>query len=102
MIRGAPRSTPFPYTTLFRSGVHFDFQNLNKVTSELATAVAGGTSTTQAQADFTTLFSGSSVSTSVINTTFTDLIKTTGASHVTTPALTTIPANEAPIHTNLS
>ena len=47
-----------------QAGFYFNFQSLDKVVSELATAVAAGSSTGQAQAqtDFTALFSNSSVS----------------------------------------
>ena len=58
-----------------QAGFYFKAQSLNKAVSELATAVAGGTSTSQAQTDFTALFSGSSVSTTTINTAFSDLTK---------------------------
>src|SRR5260370_31346117 len=76
-------------------------QSPNKVISELAMAVAGGTSTTQAQTDFTALFSGSNVSASVINKTFTDLVKAIGDSHVTTADLSTVASDEAAIQSDL-
>jgi hypothetical protein len=88
--------------SIAQAGFHFNAQSLNKVVAELATAVAGGTSTAQAQSDFTALFGGSSVSTAVINTTFTDLVKTIGDSTVTTTDLTTVASDEAAIQTDLS
>jgi hypothetical protein len=88
--------------SITQAGFHFNAQSLNKVVSELATAVAGGTSTAQAQSDFTALFSGSSVSTTVINTTFSDLVKTIGDSTVTTTDLSTVASDEAAIQTDLS
>ncbi len=62
------------YQSISQAGFHFTTSSLNSVTSELASAVAGGTSTTPAQAAFTALFSGSSVSSTVITSTFNDLV----------------------------
>ena len=84
-----------------QAGFHFDVKSLNSVISELANAVAGGTSTSQAQTDFTALFSGSSVSTTTINTTFTDLVQTIQDSAVTTTDLSTVAADEAAIQADL-
>jgi hypothetical protein len=84
-----------------QAGVSITPSALNKVISELATAVAGGTSTSQAQSDWTALFSGSSVSTTVINNTFNDLVKAIGSSGVTTTDLTTVANDEAAIQTDL-
>src|SRR3712207_7663464 len=39
MIRRPPRSTLFPYTTLFRSGIIVDFSNGNVVLTALFSAV---------------------------------------------------------------
>jgi len=103
--QSSPTSTPSP-TPLENltddTGFHFDFKSLNPVLAELAAAVAGGSSTSQAQMDFTALFTGSSVSTSMISTTFSDLVKTIGDSHVTTTDLTTVAADEAAIRSDLS
>jgi len=87
--------------SISRAGVHLSFSALNKVISELATAVAGGTSTSQAQSDWNALFSGSSVSTTVITNTFNDLVTAIGSSKVTTTDLTTVANDEAAIQTDL-
>jgi len=84
-----------------RAGFSFNFQSLKPVLSELAAAVAAGSSTTQAQSDFTALFNGSSVSASVISTTFSDLVKAIQASKVTPTELSTVAADEAAIQTDL-
>jgi hypothetical protein len=88
--------------TIAQSHFHFDSSTLNPVISELATAVAGGTSTAQAQTDFSALFSGSSVSSTVINSTFGDVVKAIGDSGITTTDLVTVAADEAAIKTDLS
>ena len=88
--------------SIAQGGLHFNVQNLNKAVAELATAVAGGTSTAQAQSDFTALFSGSSVSATVINTSFADLVKAIGDSTVTTTDLSTVATDEAAIQTDLT
>ena len=88
--------------TIAQAGFHFQVKSLNSAISELATAVAGGTLTTQAQTDFTALFSGSSVSSTTITTTFTDLSRTIHDSAVTTTDLSTVAADEAAIQTDLS
>ena len=85
-----------------QAGFHFNAQSLNKVVAELATAVAGGTSTAQAQSDFTAIFSGSSVSSTVITTTFNDLVKAIGDSDVTSTDLSTVASDEAAVQTDLS
>jgi hypothetical protein len=84
-----------------QAGFFFNVQSLNKTVSELATAVAGGTSTAQAQADFTALFSGSSVSTTTINTAFGDLTKAIHDSAVLPGDLTTVAADQAAIQADL-
>jgi hypothetical protein len=84
------------------AGFHFNGQTLNPVISELAMAVAGNALTTQANTEFTNLFSGSSVSSTVISTTFNDLVKAIGDSGVTTTDLTTVVNDEAAIKTDLS
>jgi hypothetical protein len=84
-----------------QAGFSFDIQSLNKTISELATAVVGGTSTSQAQTDFTALFNGSSVSTSTINSTFSDLTKAIRDSKVLPGDLTTVAADQAAIQADL-
>jgi len=84
------------------AGFHFDASTLHNVISEIATAVAGGTSTSQAQSDWTAVFSGSSVTTTVINNTFNDLVKTVGDSHVTTTDLSTVASDEAAIQNDVA
>jgi hypothetical protein len=84
------------------SAFQFNDANLKSVISELATAVAGGTSTTQAQADFTNLFTGSTVSSTVITNTFNDLVKAITDSNVTTTDLSTVAKDEAAIQADLS
>ena len=64
------------------------------VISEMENAVAAGASTAQAQADWTSLFSGSSVAPSAINQAFADLVQTIHDSHVTTADLSTLAADE--------
>jgi hypothetical protein len=87
--------------SISRAGVHISSSALNTVISELATAVAGGTSTSQALTDWTALFSGSSVSSTVITNTFNDLATAIGSSKVTTTDLTTVANDEAAIQTDL-
>jgi hypothetical protein len=85
-----------------QAGFHFTASTLNPVISELATAVAGGASTTQAQAGFTALFpSTSNVSSTTITNTFNDLVKAIQDSAVTTTDLSTVAADQAAIQTDL-
>ncbi len=85
-----------------QAGFHFTASTLNPVISELATAVAGGTSTSQAQTDFTALFGTSSnVSSTTITNTFNDLVKAIQDSAVTTTDLSTVAADQAAIQTDL-
>ena len=62
--------------------------SLKTVLGTLATAVAGGAETTQAQADFNALFSGSKVDQTTIDKTFTDLVQTIKDSNITSSDLT--------------
>jgi cell division protein FtsB len=87
--------------TIASAGFRFDPETLQVVVTELATAVAGGSSTAQAQTDFTALFSGSTVTQSVIDTTFTDLVKVITDSGVTTADLTTVAADEAAVQSDV-
>ena len=84
-----------------QAGFHFDVQTLLPVISELATAVAGNSPTTQAQTDFTSLFGSSSVLTATITTTFNDLVKAIQDSNVTTGDLTTVASDQAAIQADL-
>jgi hypothetical protein len=87
--------------SITQAGFHFNLQKLNPVISELATAVAGGASTMQAQKDFNALFTGSKVTTAVMTSTFNDLVKAIQDSKVTTADLTTVASDEAAIKTDL-
>ncbi len=87
--------------SITNTGFRFQFSTLTPVISELASAVAGGTSTAQAQSDFSALFNGSSVSSSVISTTFSDLVRTISDSHVATSDLSTVSGDESAIQTDL-
>ena len=87
--------------TINQAGFSFDFPSLTTTISELATAVAGGTSTDQAQKDFTALFNGSSVSTTTINNTFADLTKAIQDSKVLPADLTAVAADQAAIQADL-
>ena len=87
--------------TITAAGFFFNGQSLNKAISELATAVAGGTSTSQAQTDFAALFTGSNVTTVTINTAFADLTKAIQDSAVLPGDLTTVAADQAAIQSDL-
>ncbi len=84
-----------------QDGFYFQAKTLNPVISELAVAVAGNASTSQAQTDFTGLFSSSSVSNTTITNTFNDLVKAIHDSAVTTTDLSTVAADEAAIQSDL-
>ncbi len=88
--------------TISQAGFSFEGKSLNPVISELAVAVAGGSSTAQAQSDFAALFSGSNVTTATIASTFADLVKTIGDSGVTTTDLSAVASDEAAIQSDLS
>jgi hypothetical protein len=90
------------YQSISQAAFHFTTSSLNTVMSELASAVAGGTSTTQAQADFTALFQGSSVSSTVITSTFNDVVTAITDSHVTTADLATVAKDEGAIQSDIS
>jgi hypothetical protein len=62
--------------------------DLNAVLSSLATAVAGGADTSQAQSDFNALFADSKVDQDAIDKTFADLVQTIQDSNITTTDLT--------------
>jgi cell division protein FtsB len=85
-----------------QGGVRLDPQALEKVASELATAVAGGTDTSQAKTDFNALFTGSSLAQATIDKAFTDMVQTITDSKVTTTDLNTVAADNAAIQTDLT
>ena len=84
-----------------QAGFYFQAKTLNPVISELAVAFAGNASTSQAQTDFTGLFSSSSVSSTTITNTFNDLVTAVQDSGVTTTDLSTVAADEAAIQADL-
>jgi hypothetical protein len=88
--------------SISQAGYHFNPSSLQSVISELAQAVAGGTSTTAAQTAWNNLFTNASVSTTVINNTFNDLVTTITDSNVTTSDLSTVASDEAAIQKDLS
>jgi hypothetical protein len=74
-----------------------DFGALDLAVSELATAIAGGTSTAQAQTDFAAVFTGMKVSSDTVTRSFAALSKAITDSDVTTADLTTVAADQAAI-----
>jgi len=72
-------------------------ESLQTVLGSLATAVAGGADTTQAQTDFNALFSGSKVDQTTIDKTFTDLVQTIKDSKITATDLTDFATAQAAI-----
>ena len=74
-----------------------DFGALDTAVSELATAIAGGTSTAQAQSDFDAAFAGGTASSDAVKQSFADLSKTIIDSGVTTTDLTAVAADWAAI-----
>jgi hypothetical protein len=87
--------------SLEQGGAFVGLPALTPVISELATAVAGGTSTSQAQSDWNALFTGTTVSTTVITNTFNDLVSAIRSSNVTTTDMTTVATDEAAIQNDL-
>jgi cell division protein FtsB len=88
--------------TIVGAGLHLDPQSLKTVTTELATAVAGGTDTNQAKTDFNALFKGSSVPQTAIDKTFTDIVQTITDSKVTATDLQTVATDQKAIQTDLT
>ncbi len=86
--------------TIAGAGLRLDSQSLETVAKELVTAIANGTSTTQAQSDFNALFSGSNVAQTSIDKTFNDLVQTIQDSKITAADLTTLAADQAAIQTD--
>ena len=84
------------------AGFSVNPQNLQKSVSELVTAVASGSSTTQAKTDFTALFSGSNMAQTTIDKTFNDLVQTIQDSKITTADLSAVAADEAAIQSDLN
>ncbi len=71
-----------------------DYQGVWPVVNELATAVAAGTSTAQAEADWNALFAPSGAPQPVISQFFADLVQTIQDSHVTSADLATVASDE--------
>ncbi len=90
------------FWAIAQGGSSVSDQSLQSVTRELATAVASGTSTAQAQADFTALYSGSGVPSSVVDQTFNDLVQAIQDSHVTTTDLATVASDEIAVASDLN
>jgi hypothetical protein len=84
------------------AGFWINPQSLQKTVSELATAVAGGSDTTQAKADFNALFSGSNVAQATIDKAFNDLVQTIQDSKVTAADLSAVAADQTAIQNDLN
>src|SRR5208283_3369243 len=65
------------------------------------TEVASGAATTQAQTDFTALFTGSTVAQSTIDKTFNDLVQTIQDSKFTAADLSAVAADQAAVQSDL-
>ncbi|WP_422928186.1 hypothetical protein [Singulisphaera sp. PoT] len=85
-----------------QAGFQFDPDSLHAATYQLATAVAGGGDTTQAQTDFAAQFSGSDVSQSVIDKTTTDVVQAIKASNITAADLADLAADQEAIDFELA
>jgi hypothetical protein len=83
------------------AGLNLDPKSLQTAVNNLVTAVAGGADTTQAQADFNALFSGSKVSQAVIDKTFNDLVQTIQDSKITADDATLIAADQTAVQADL-
>jgi hypothetical protein len=75
---------------------------LQTVLGTLAAAVAGGGDTTQAQADFNALFSGSTVDQATIDKTFTDLVQTIKDSNITADDASLIASDQAAVQADFA
>ncbi|MFO0956292.1 MAG: hypothetical protein U0800_02365 [Isosphaeraceae bacterium] len=82
---------------ILQAGAYLDRDALKKVISDLAVAVASNSDTSQAKTAFTALFTGTSVSTTVIDQTFSDLVKLIQDSGVTADDLKMISGDTAAI-----
>ena len=85
-----------------QAGARIDVKSLDSAVNELATAIVGGTSTTQAQTDFAAVFANTSVSQTTITQAFTDLSKAITDSGVTSTDLATVAKDQAAIQSDLS
>jgi hypothetical protein len=85
-----------------QAGSRIDLKSLGAAVNELATAIAGGTSTAQAQTDFTAVFANTSVSSATVTQAFTDLSKAIADSGVTSTDLSTVAADQAAIQKDLA
>jgi cell division protein FtsB len=85
-----------------QAGFRIDPTALQKVTTELASAVASGASTRQAQTDFNNLFTGSSVSQATITKSFNDMVQAIQDSKITSTDLTTIATDRTAIQTDIA
>ncbi len=85
-----------------QAGATLDPTALKSAVSELVTAVASGASTSQAQTDFTALFSGTKVTSATITKALTDLTQTITDSKITPTELTTIAADQAAVQADLT
>ena len=79
------------------AGLHLDSTALRNAITKLATAVASGSDTTDARADFQALFTGSTVDQTTIVKAFTDLVQTITDSHVTVVDIQTISADRSAV-----
>jgi hypothetical protein len=79
------------------AGLKIDPKSLQTAINTLVAAVAAGSDTTKAQADFNALFSGSSVSRTVIDQTFNDLVQTIKDSKITSDDATLIADDQAAV-----
>ncbi|WP_076351736.1 hypothetical protein [Paludisphaera borealis] len=84
------------------AGLNFDPKTLQTAINNLVTAVAGGADTTQAQTGFNALFAGSSVSQTVIDKTFTDLVQTIKDSKITADDATLIAADQTAVQADFA
>ncbi|MBX6316186.1 MAG: hypothetical protein IRY99_25235 [Isosphaeraceae bacterium] len=91
------------FQAIAQTGFRINRQALQQFENDLVTAVAAGTTDTSAlQMEFNNLFTGSSVSPTLINRTFNDALKIAQDSHITTADLNTIAADQAKIQADLA
>jgi len=88
--------------SIAKAGANLDPTALNKAVTDLATAVAAGTDTTAAKAEFVALFSGTTVDQTTITNSFNDLVKTITDSKVTPTDLTTVSNDRATLQTDVT
>ncbi len=87
---------------IMAAGFHFDPKTLQAAINGLVAAVAGGGDTTQAQADFNALFSGSKVDQATIDKTFTDLVQTIKDSNITADDASLIASDQAAVQADFA